>query len=677
MSAAVGLPLAEAQPPPGDADSQPSAPPALNSGDIDSTIDPEATPQNERGEGKQSQSLAPSSPSVSWSTGTRFSPAASLEAHGYKAIRELTAGASNANVLLVCRWNDNPDEVKDKFVVKTFALGSLDAKGKRSVLQEIALLKRLKHHNVISYVESWWTGVGPLSGRLTVVMEFAEDGDLRSPIKGADLLGKKIEEPVIKLWLCQLLTGLAYVHSQNIIHRDLKAMNVFLKRSWTHLVIGDFGISTMLDNSNDVVSGCVGTPAYMAPELVWNERYSNAVDLWAVGVMLFELMALTLPFNAGNLLALVYQIAFNTYDETPIKDAGYSEALLAVVTGLLSKDPTERPAAVDLLSGSAGTEVWKGYSEDDSQGRVKQVFAQVQATRTSSSSTPSDDVFCLSKTDPEKVVGAGRSSMMDSDIWASAFRLSIDSITGERVEHHLSAAENGKDAVITSAVLSPTSATLVEAAMTAGTVPDERIWDELRKTQDGSDFVPAGRFDAILASLNYTVKDSKGSVTKEEAPASPIAELNAASSSLTSTETPSCTLPAPTDLPPVESPAPACTARVADIALPQDDVDPQGPEHDEFEVLLEKRRGAILGARVIGDASGNHVLIQKVLPGGLMDEWNVDCKEESQKILRGDLVVEVNGVRDSSGAILNKLARSVTLKMTIRRGWGPMPLSPT
>merc|ERR550514_1695007 len=102
--------------------------------------------------------------------------------------------------------------------------------------------------------------------------------------------------------------GLAYIHSKHVVHRDLKTANVFLKDKWRTSLIGDFGISTVLE-STAFASTCVGTPAYMSPELVRNERHSTAVDLWAVGVILYELMALKLPFDGSALLALVYQIA--------------------------------------------------------------------------------------------------------------------------------------------------------------------------------------------------------------------------------------------------------------------------------------------------------------------------------------------------------------------------------
>ena len=174
-----------------------------------------------------------------------------------------------------------------QFVVKAMALRGLDAQGRLRALKEIQILKSLRHESIIEYIESWWIGAGPDSGRLTLVMECAENGDLRVPVQAAGQSGKHLEEVLVLSWLQQMLKGLDHVHQKEIIHRDLKAMNVFLKDTWRTCKLGDFGISTALESGKSA-SGCVGTPAYMAPELLWNQRYASAVDMWAIGVVLYN-----------------------------------------------------------------------------------------------------------------------------------------------------------------------------------------------------------------------------------------------------------------------------------------------------------------------------------------------------------------------------------------------------
>lgn len=321
-----------------------------------------------------------------------------LESHGYALVRELASTGTTA-VLLVRRDGEAPSPLSgagwrpatsggyspagripqrgDTFVVKTYALGGLEQKAQLGVLQEIRLLKRLEHAYVIRYVESWWNGVGPESGRMTLVMEHADDGDLRTPRYAAQRAETHLEEILLKRWLRQMLEGLVYIHGQNVVHRDLKASNVFLHSAWRTALLGDFGISTVLSTSCFSKS-CVGTPAYMSPEVIRNDRCTTAVDMWGIGVILYELLALTSPFK-GPLLALVYQISFNEPDEAPLQAGGYSAYLLRLIRRLISKEPVARPSAPALIAEDA---LWEGFCMEDSE--VRAIAACAESERTGS-----------------------------------------------------------------------------------------------------------------------------------------------------------------------------------------------------------------------------------------------------------------------------------------------------
>lgn len=282
----------------------------------------------------------------------RMAAEISLESHGYEPVRRL-GGSATATVMVVNRLGE-----EQQFVVKAMALRGMDEQERRRALQEIKILKSLRHECIIEYVEFWWVGAGPQSSRVAFVMECGENGDLRVPVQAANQSGRYLEEVLVLSWLQQMLRGLEYVHQKEIIHRDLKAMNIFLKDTWRTCKLGDFGISTAVETGKSA-SGCVGTPAYMAPELLWNQRYASAVDLWAIGVVLYELMALRLPFVGSNVLSLVYQIAFNNYDDAPLQPGGYSPKLVDLVSRFMDKDPAMRPSAGHLLAEST---LWEAYS---------------------------------------------------------------------------------------------------------------------------------------------------------------------------------------------------------------------------------------------------------------------------------------------------------------------------
>jgi len=89
-------------------------------------------------------------------------------------------------------------------------------------------------------------------------------------------------------WMIQIFIGIEYIHSMRIIHRDVKASNIFLS-SYEIVKLGDFGISRMLDNCNEAAMTVVGTPFYMSPELCQNKPYTMKTDIWSLGCLLYEL----------------------------------------------------------------------------------------------------------------------------------------------------------------------------------------------------------------------------------------------------------------------------------------------------------------------------------------------------------------------------------------------------
>lgn len=97
------------------------------------------------------------------------------------------------------------------------------------------------------------------------------------------------------------------MHSRKVIHRDLKTQNIFLTGNNT-IKLGDFGISKVLETTCANANTVVGTPYYMAPEACQSEPYTSKSDVWALGVILYELCTLKKPFEADNLLGLVFKI---------------------------------------------------------------------------------------------------------------------------------------------------------------------------------------------------------------------------------------------------------------------------------------------------------------------------------------------------------------------------------
>jgi len=122
-------------------------------------------------------------------------------------------------------------------------------------------------------------------------MEFCECGDLASAIKDWKKEGGTFSEEEILNWFIQICIALEYIHGRKILHWDIKSQNIFLTSNGT-VKLGDFGISKLLETTNEAAMTVVGTPYYMSPEVCENKPYTFKSDVWALGCVLYELCTL-------------------------------------------------------------------------------------------------------------------------------------------------------------------------------------------------------------------------------------------------------------------------------------------------------------------------------------------------------------------------------------------------
>mmetsp|Transcript_35100 Transcript_35100/g.91883 ORF Transcript_35100/g.91883 Transcript_35100/m.91883 type:complete len:826 (-) Transcript_35100:65-2542(-) len=179
-------------------------------------------------------------------------------------------------------------------------------------------------------------------------MEYCDGGDLRIVVAETKKAGIHLPEQQIMQWLAQLLQGLHFVHSQKVLHRDLKSSNIFLCNQRSVAKIGDFGIGRVLDNTQDAAMSTVGTPCYMSPEVCRNEPYNWKSDVWSMGCILFEMCMLEHAFQSQSLVGLVYRIVCENH--APIPPALYPVELNELIRRLLSKSPVTRPTVGEVLS---------------------------------------------------------------------------------------------------------------------------------------------------------------------------------------------------------------------------------------------------------------------------------------------------------------------------------------
>lgn len=212
------------------------------------------------------------------------------------------------------------------------------------VLQEARVLSMLSQTNIVRHLATHVDGEC-----VYIVMEYCTGGDLGRVVATTKARGESLPEDTITGWFKQAAMGLAYLHEHRVMHRDVKTQNLFLCGDGV-VKLGDFGIAKILSGPCEMASTVTGTPLYMAPEILSmrSSTYTFKADIWSLGIVLYELCALSRPFhNVHSLRGLMSEVA--GAGVPPLPDS-VSPRLRALVTSLLTVSPDERPSARDVLA---------------------------------------------------------------------------------------------------------------------------------------------------------------------------------------------------------------------------------------------------------------------------------------------------------------------------------------
>ncbi|XP_028324616.1 peripheral plasma membrane protein CASK isoform X10 [Gouania willdenowi] len=219
--------------------------------------------------------------------------------------------------------------------------------------REASICHMLKHPHIVELLETYSS-----DGMLYMVFEFMDGADLCFEIvKRADA-GFVYSEAVASHYMRQILEALRYCHDNNVIHRDVKPHCVLLasKENSAPVKLGGFGVAIQLGESGLVAGGRVGTPHFMAPEVVKREPYGKPVDVWGCGVILFILLSGCLPFY-GTKERLFEAIIKGKYkcssvfpQMNPRQWAHISESAKDLVRRMLMLDPAERITVYEALN---------------------------------------------------------------------------------------------------------------------------------------------------------------------------------------------------------------------------------------------------------------------------------------------------------------------------------------
>ena len=234
------------------------------------------------------------------------------------------------------------DPVLERVVaLKTILPGAvLDAEARERFLREARSVARLQHPNIITIFE-----MGEMEQVPFIAMEFLEGESLADAAEIGRPAGVEAKLRVIE----QLCRGLGYAHGRGVVHRDVKPTNIFLQPDGTAKLL-DFGVAWLEGGTFATRTGMLlGTPAYMAPEQFSGGEVDHRVDMWAVGVILYEMLTGERPFAADTVPSLIYKIVHTQQPDIDPAAHGAPVAVIQIVIRAMQKDPKDRFADLDEM----------------------------------------------------------------------------------------------------------------------------------------------------------------------------------------------------------------------------------------------------------------------------------------------------------------------------------------
>eukprot|EP00045_Choanoeca_perplexa_P007163 m.63225 g.63225 ORF g.63225 m.63225 type:complete len:296 (+) comp13960_c0_seq1:186-1073(+) len=208
---------------------------------------------------------------------------------------------------------------------------------------EIDILTGCRHDNITNFVDGYYN-----NNDLWIIIELCDGGSLSGVL---DKTSAGLEEDPIAIIAGQMLLALAFLHECNVIHRDINCSNTLITNHGT-VKLADFGVSALMKNSSQRRSTFVGSPHWMAPEVVACENaptntYHLSADIWSFGITMIELAQKQPPYHDLHPIKVLFKIA-SAAPPTLDPSRGFSDDMNSFLATCLMKDATARAKAPQL-----------------------------------------------------------------------------------------------------------------------------------------------------------------------------------------------------------------------------------------------------------------------------------------------------------------------------------------
>ena len=241
--------------------------------------------------------------------------------------------------------------------IKSFNKKSLDSQSNenmKKITYETNLMRKLNHPNITKILEMFED-----ENYILIIMEYINGGNLFSFVKKR----RKLNEKISKFLFKQIILGINHIHSQNIVHRDIKLENILIDINNT-IKICDFGIGRILSSPDELLYDQCGTPMYMAPEILTCSKEKGykafPIDIWSAGIALYIMLSGNVPFNIkikyDSLIDANYKHKMKNValrkaivNDEPKRIENISDNARDLLHGLLNKDPNKRLTCDEIL----------------------------------------------------------------------------------------------------------------------------------------------------------------------------------------------------------------------------------------------------------------------------------------------------------------------------------------